>query len=149
MLRYYEQCKGNMDHILNYVECCTAKDGERFAQIIQKAIDEKKVPKYKAFAKTTTLAAHRKRIQNEEKQQAEFDKRRADASTNKKDDSTEALQALIRARQQSRMEAVIDSIISKEKKASKRKQLAEEPEPTEEEFQRARERVLKKQKQKT
>lgn len=138
-----------MDKILTFVECSKAKDGERFAEIIQEAIRAKKVPRYPAFARTTTAEAHRKRIEEEERREKRWDeqqKKRGQSSDNKED----SLQALIAARQKdraSRLDAVIDSIASKEKSKSKKRKHDEldgpDNLPSEEEFQRIQAELTK------
>ncbi|KAL1929289.1 hypothetical protein VTP01DRAFT_2348 [Rhizomucor pusillus] len=149
VLKFYDRCKGNMDKILTFVECSKAKDGERFAEIIQEAIRAKKVPRYPAFARTTTAEAHRKRIEEEERREKQWDeqqKKRCQSSDNKED----SLQALIAARQKdraSRLDAVIDSIASKEKSKSKKRKHDEldgpDNLPSEEEFQRIQAELTK------
>ncbi|KAG0170003.1 hypothetical protein DFQ28_002598 [Apophysomyces sp. BC1034] len=141
VLKYYKRCKGNMNKILNYVECSTEEDGPRLTKIIRKAIDEKEVETYINFAKTTTSAAHKERIKQAKKNAEAFDRQH---KTEKKDES---LKALIMARhtdRKQRMDDVIESLA--EKAGKKRKRAVAEDEPSEEEFQKIQERLLKRKK---
>ncbi|KAF7732105.1 hypothetical protein EC973_006360 [Apophysomyces ossiformis] len=147
VLKYYKQCKGNMNKILNFVECSTEEDGPRLANIIQDAINAKEVEAYPEFAKTTTAAAHRERIK-QAKKNAEAFERQQKKDKKKAKEKDDSLQALIMARQadrKQRMDDVIESIAEKAGKKRKRA-AAENDEPSEEEFQKIQERLLKRKK---
>lgn len=142
VLAAYETCKGNMDNILQIVECSTAVDGERFEKIIRSAIDNKTVPLHKAFDKTTTSKAHKKRMDAEKKEEAAFLRRQKDDKKKEKEDEDSSLLALIQNRAKERhakMNSIIDSI--EQKHGKKRK----EPDmPSEEEFLKLQSKMFKK-----
>ncbi|EPB85519.1 hypothetical protein HMPREF1544_07702 [Mucor circinelloides 1006PhL] len=142
VLAAYETCKGNMDNILQMVECSTAVDGERFEKIIRSAIDNKTVPLHKAFDKTTTSKAHKKRMDAEKKEEAAFLRRQKDDKKKEKEDEDSSLLALIQNRAKERhakMNSIIDSI--EQKHGKKRK----EPDmPSEEEFLKLQSKMFKK-----
>jgi DnaJ family protein C protein 9 len=136
-----------MDHILQSVECSTAIDGERFEKIVRAAIDEKSVPVFKAFDKTTTSKAHQKRIDLEKKEELSFskqqEKEKKKKNTQKQEmDDGSSLLAMIQNRSKERhakMNSIIDSI--EEKHGKKRK----EPDmPSEEEFLKLQAKLFKK-----
>ncbi|KAL9544210.1 hypothetical protein PS6_008882 [Mucor atramentarius] len=138
----YETCKGNMDNILQMVECSTAVDGERFEKMIRLAIDNKTMPLYKAFDKTTTSKAHQKRMDAEKKEEAAFLRRQKVDKKKEKEDEDSSLLALIQNRAKERhakMNSIIDSI--EQKHGKKRK----EPDmPSEEEFLKLQSKMFKK-----
>ncbi len=51
VLAAYEECKGDMDLIIESVPCCTVEDDGRFKEIIDKAIAVGKVEKYEKHEK--------------------------------------------------------------------------------------------------
>lgn len=138
-----------MDNILGTVECSTAVDGERFKKMIRLAINNKTVPNYELFDKTTTSKAHQKRLDAEKKEEAAFLRRQENdkkkkASEKKDDDGDSSLLALIQNRAKERhakMDSIIDSIEQKQKRGKKRK----EPDmPSEEEFLKLQSKLFKK-----
>ncbi|KAI8645861.1 hypothetical protein BD408DRAFT_474281 [Parasitella parasitica] len=146
LLATYVSCKGNMDHILQSVECSSAADGERFAKMIRAAIDEKAVPIFRIFNKTTTSQAHQRRIDAEKKEAAVFakqqekDKKKKKQSKTAQDDSS--LLALIQNRSKERnakMNSIIDSIEGKYGKKRKEPDM-----PSEEEFLKLQAKMFKK-----
>ncbi|CEP19313.1 hypothetical protein [Parasitella parasitica] len=147
LLAAYVSCKGNMDRILQSVECSSAVDGERFEKLIRTAVEEKAVPIFRAFDKSTTPQAHQKRIVTEQKEAAAFEKQQAkDKKKNKEESKTtdddSSLLALIQNRAKERnakMNSIIDSI--EEKHGRKRKELNM---PSEEEFLKLQSKMFKK-----
>ncbi|KAI9487234.1 MAG: hypothetical protein EXX96DRAFT_552321 [Benjaminiella poitrasii] len=169
LLKAYETCKGNMDQILELVECSTARDCKRFEKIIRTAIKQKDVPLYSALDKTTTPRAHQKRIDKELKAEAKFlakqekDKKKGKEESNenrkKKDDDDEAsLLELIQQRNKNReakMNSVIDSILESTKKGNKKRSRQqkdddekEEALPTDEEFEKLQKKLFNKRQKK-
>ncbi|KAI9494236.1 hypothetical protein BDB00DRAFT_819365 [Zychaea mexicana] len=148
VLQAYKSCKGDMDKILNFVECSDANDGERFMTIIRKAIDEGKVPTFPSFSKTTTGKAHQKRIKEQERREKEWDKKHKGKKAAKKGgDEDSDLLAMIQARQKDRashLDALADKIAEKAgKSSSKKRGRVQDDEPSEEEFQRIRAGLMK------
>lgn len=138
-----------MGKILDTIECSTAVDGKRFEKMIRLAIDDKTVPNYELFDKTTTAKAHKKRLDTEKKEEISFlrqqgnDKKKK-ASEKKDDNGDSSLLALMQNRAKERhakMDSIIDSIEQKEKGGKKRKQ----PDmPSEEEFLKLQSKLFKK-----
>jgi DnaJ family protein C protein 9 len=153
LLEAYKTYKGNMDKILEVVECSTAEDGERFAEIIKKAIKSKLVPSFKSFETTTTPQTHKKRIEKAKKAEIEFEKaeqkkKKGKAKTEKEEESD--LLALIQARNKDRhanMNSIIESIEAEakaKKGGKKRKQKEVDDMPSEEEFLKLQESLFNK-----
>ncbi|KAJ8660741.1 hypothetical protein O0I10_003384 [Lichtheimia ornata] len=154
VLRYYQQCNGNMDRILSHVECSELTDGERLAEIIQKAIDRGDATTLKEFKSTTTAKAHRARAKQHQRQLKEWERRQ---KKEKKEEGDQSLLALIQARNKERaakLDALADNIAARAaeassssstnkggKKRTKRQAEAEEG-PSEEEFQKIQERLM-------
>ncbi|KAI9027342.1 DnaJ domain-containing protein, partial [Phycomyces nitens] len=67
VLRFYEQFKGNLDSILDHLECSTGRDGPRVEKIIEKHIQDGATKAYKAFKTTSTPQAHAKRSKKAKK----------------------------------------------------------------------------------
>ncbi|KAI7852126.1 hypothetical protein BDC45DRAFT_444557 [Circinella umbellata] len=148
VLKAFKQYKGDMDKILSVIECSDAKDGERFTTIIQNAIDEGKVTVLPSFSKTTTFKAHQKRIKEQQRREKEWDKKQQQKKNKKKNEGENDLLALIQAKQKdrvSRLDALADKIAKKHKKEN---DLIDNG-PSEEEFQRIQEEMLKKRKRST
>ena len=159
VLRYYQQCNGNMDGILSHVECSELTDGERLAEIIQKAIDRGDATILKEFKSTTTAKAHRARAKQHQRQIKEWNAKQGQENENK--DGDKSLLALIQARSKERaakLDALADNIAARTasssssnkggKKRTKR-QIESEEGPSEEEFQKIQERLMKNKRQKT
>lgn len=138
-----------MGSILEIVECSTAKDGERFENIIRDAIKEGIVPTFKMFEKSVGHREHEKRIMKELKEEKEFQKLQ-EKEKNKKEESS--LLALIQKNAQNRqckMNSIIESIETTARgKTEKRKRGIEEvcDLPSDEEFFKLQEKMFKKQK---
>ncbi|ORX45900.1 DnaJ-domain-containing protein [Hesseltinella vesiculosa] len=155
VLKYYKECKGDMDQMLLFVELSSASDVPRYIKIVQQAIKDKTVANLPAFDKTTTASAQARRLKAEEKRIKEFDQQesaKAKGKKNDKDDEESSLQALILNRaqhRQARFDQVVDNLIAKATpKAKKKKSTAAKrssqhitDEPSEEEFQKARKRL--------
>ena len=141
-----------MDKILSFVECSDAKDGERFATIIQKAIDEGKVTLLPSFSKTTTSKAHQKRIKEQQRREKEWDKKQQKNKKKKKEEENDDLLVLIQAKQKDRvshLDALADKIAAKHKKQNGGNDIYNDDGPSEEEFQRIQAEMLKKRKRNT
>lgn len=151
VLKAYLSSRGRMDRMLLFIEHSTAKDGPRYEKIVLEAIKEKKVPEYKNFSNSTTKEAHKKRIAEEEKERAQFDKKRA--AENKADEESSLLQLIQQKSKdrQAKMNSIIDSIEASTKKKSGKKRQQEEPVgglPSEEEFQKLQEKLFSKKQKK-
>jgi DnaJ family protein C protein 9 len=146
-----------MDKILEVVECSTGYDSERFEKIIREAIKDKTVSLFKLFDTTTTLKAHQKRIEKERKAEEEFEKvqkednKKKENKKKKKEDSTPSLMEMIQSRaieRHAKMNSIIESLeaeaAQKTSKGKKRKQAEEMP--SEEDFLKLQEKMLKKSK---
>lgn len=140
----YKRYKGSMDDILQVIECSVAEDGMRFEKMIREAIEQNQVPTFKKFEKTTTAKAHEKRIKDESKQRADFDKQAAEDM----DSLARAIQKRNKDRQ-NKMESIISSIEVKEKAKSGKKRGHDQVDPgmpTDEEFARIQEQMMKRSK---
>ncbi|KAI9362336.1 hypothetical protein BD770DRAFT_408139 [Pilaira anomala] len=149
VIKAYTKYKGNMDRILQVIECSSAVDGERFEKLIREAIKEKKMTRFPIFDTTTTPKAHKKRIEDDKKRIEEYDKRQKEKE---KDDDSSSLMELIKQRQKTRhanMNSIIESIEASAKKpvgkGKKRKQEADNM-PSEEEFLKLQQSMFKKSK---
>lgn len=157
VLRYYQQCNGNMDRILSHVECSELTDGERLAEIIQKAIDRGDATMLKEFKSTTTAKAHRARAKQHQRQLKEWNAKQG--QENEKKDGDASLLALIQARNKERaakLDALADNIAaraaeasSSTKKGGKKRTKQLDEGPSEEEFQKIQEQLMKNKKRKT
>ncbi|CEJ04716.1 hypothetical protein G6F70_004932 [Rhizopus microsporus] len=144
VLEAYKRYKGSMDDILQVIECSVAEDGMRFEKMIREAIEQNQVPTFKKFEKTTTAKAHEKRIKDESKQRADFDKQAAEDM----DSLARAIQKRNKDRQ-NKMESIISSIEVKEKAKSGKKRGHDQVDPgmpTDEEFARIQEQMMKRSK---
>nr|NP_594359.1 putative DNAJC9 family protein [Schizosaccharomyces pombe]Q9UTQ5.1 RecName: Full=Uncharacterized J domain-containing protein C1071.09c [Schizosaccharomyces pombe 972h-]CAB59885.1 DNAJ domain protein, DNAJC9 family (predicted) [Schizosaccharomyces pombe] len=124
VLKAYEKGKGSMDVILEEVMCCEISDEDRFRQVINNAIKDGKISKYKRFAPNEKKRKRRAKAAEREAQEAEelsmelgldenLKKRRKAGASDE-----EALSALIRSRQKSRMYNLISNLESKYSKSS-------------------------------
>ncbi|KAI8332633.1 DnaJ domain-containing protein [Chlamydoabsidia padenii] len=126
VLKYYTNLKGNMDHILAHVEHSKAADVPRFIDIINTAIQNKKVETYPAFAKTTTKSAQLRRIQKEKAETIAAEKAKAKEkkdTTEKQDDGNDGLDSLkemMKARQVQRKNQMEEMLTKMEEKATKK-----------------------------
>lgn len=150
VIKAYTKCKGNMDKMLQVIECSSAVDSERFEKLIREAIKEKKVTLFPIFDTTTTPKAHKRRIEDDKKRIAEYDERQK--KEKEKDDGSSSLMELIKQRQKTRhanMNSIIESIEASAKrpvgKGKKRKQEADNM-PSEEEFLKLQQSMFKKSK---
>ncbi|KAI7902003.1 uncharacterized protein BX663DRAFT_487267 [Cokeromyces recurvatus] len=153
LLKAYESCKGNMDQILELVECSTARDCKRFEKIIRSAIKEKLVTFYPALDSTTTPRAHKKRIEKELMAERQFLAEQEKDKDNKSDKECSLLE-LIQQRnkdRQAKMDSIIETIEASAKKENKKRKDQEREDerlPTEEEFQRLQRKLFNNKKQK-
>lgn len=158
LLEAYTKFKGNMDKILEVIECSSGYDSKRFETIIRNAIKEKTVKFYKLFDTMTTPKAHQKRIDKEKKEEKEFEKSQKDdleKKENKKkkerEDQEPSLLELIQSRSKERhakMNSIIESIEAEASKRARKGKKRKEPEsmPSEEEFMKLQENMFKKKK---
>lgn len=162
ILAAYEKGKGNMDVVYEVVMLSdVVVDDKRFREIINAAIQEKKVTAYNKFTKESE-SSKRKRTKlakdeaNEAMEYAEelgIKDKLFGGKTSKKDDGQDGLKALIMKRQQDRQEqgdGFLDKLAAKyaepEKKGKrsgkgKKSKQAVDDGPTEEEFQKASARL--------
>ncbi|KAF4447004.1 DnaJ like subfamily C member 9 [Fusarium austroafricanum] len=158
VLDAYEDCEGDMDALYERVILSDVlEDDERFREIIDKAIKNKKVPSFPAYAKETKKKREgRIKKAREEATEAEdyakelgvHDKLFGDKKGKKKKgkgSSEGDLAALIQKRQQARSESFLDHLAekygAKENKGKKGKKRPVEDEPSEEAFQAAASRL--------
>ncbi|KAJ1647757.1 hypothetical protein IWQ61_010062, partial [Dispira simplex] len=131
----YRESRGDMDKILNAVPLCTVEDESRFRDILDRAIADKKVPKYMAYrAFSTEKHAKRRAAAEKEAREAEAlakelgltdrlgqdglhrNKRRRNETRDTsegEEDSTAGLQALIQKRSKHRMDDLIANLEAK------------------------------------
>lgn len=141
-----------MDKILQVVECSTAMDGQRFEKIIRLAIKEKIVASFKSFETTITPKAHQKRVDKEQKEEADYEAYNKEKKVNKdKEKDSPSLMDLIQQRSKERhanMNNIIESTEAAAKqdegKGKKRKQKETDGMPSEEEFLKLQESMFKK-----
>jgi len=154
----YNQSKGDLEFIMDNIPLCTADDYPRFVEIIDKAIEEKKIKKYKKYNNNYKLAM-KARKEFEEKEKKKFEKEQAKEKKNKKgkkkEESIDDLALMIQTNRKRRMDSAIDSILekygkeeNKKRKTNKRSSKKNVPmdEPSEEEFQRLQEKLFGKEK---
>lgn len=158
LLEAYTRYKGDMDKILEVVECSSGYDSKRFETIIRNAVKEKTVKFYKLFDTMTTPKAHQKRIDKEKKEEKEFEKAQKDDLKKKeskkkkeKEDQEPSLLEMIQSRSKERhakMNSIIESIEAEASKKAGKGKKRKEPEsmPSEEEFMKLQEQMFKKKK---
>ncbi|KAI9321746.1 hypothetical protein BX666DRAFT_1905254 [Dichotomocladium elegans] len=162
VLKVYEQCKGDMNEMLNHIEVSEVTDGERFAIICQKAIDAGEIKEYRKFKETTTAKAHEARRKNHEKELKAWEKRHGKKQKKKEgggkeDEEEPSLLALIQARRKDRasqLDNLADAIAARaaaaegsNSKKRKRQNIPEDEGPSEEEFQRIQAKLMQNKKQ--
>ncbi|OBT41056.1 hypothetical protein VE00_08392 [Pseudogymnoascus sp. WSF 3629] len=161
VLAAYEKGKGDMDVVYEMVMLSdVVVDDKRFREIINTAIQEKKVEAYTKFTKESE-SSKRKRTKaakdeaNEAMEYAEelgIKDKLFGGKKSKKDDGQDGLKALIMKRQQDRQEqgdGFLDRLAAKYAEPEKKKRAgkgkkgktAGEDEPTEEDFQKASARL--------
>lgn len=130
----YNEYKGDMVKILESIMLATDEDYDRFYEYLKKCIETGELKKYPAFKKETKKAK-KKRLKQAQQEQKEFEelkqlinKKKGKNSLMKAQKSFEELTAKIKAKYSESNEEL-------------------ENEPTEEEFQKARERLNKRRKQ--
>lgn len=153
LINAYKKFKGNMDKMLQVVECSTAMDGQRFEKLIRKAIKEEAVTVFKSFETTTTTKAHQMRIEKEQTDEVDYESQKKEKK--EKEKVSPSLMELIQQRSKDRhikMNSIIESIEAAEKKdegkGKKRKQKETDSMPSEEEFLKLQESMFKKSKSK-
>ncbi|OUM62822.1 hypothetical protein PIROE2DRAFT_10801 [Piromyces sp. E2] len=146
----YVKSKGDLEYIMDNIPLCTAEDYPRFVEIIDKAIEEKKVKKYKKY-NNDYEEAMKARKDFEEKEKIKFEKAQAKEKKNQKDD----LALIIQNNRKRRMESVFDNLLEKYDKAEnkkkrtskgKNKKSPAEDLPSEEEFLKLQEKLFGKKK---
>jgi DnaJ family protein C protein 9 len=152
----YERCKGDMDLIYESAMLSDVlEDDERFRQIIDEAIKKEDVPALPAYKKETKKKREaRVKAAKAEAGEAEDyakelgvhdklfgNKKAKKGGKSSKENSEDALAALIQKRQQDRSESFLDHLAEKygatSKKVKKGNKRAMEEEPSEEAFQAA------------
>jgi DnaJ homolog subfamily C member 9 len=157
LLAAYEEYKGNMDKIYETVMLSNVlEDDERFRSIIDAAIAEEDVPKFKKYKNESQAKkdARVKRARQEAGEAEEYakelgvhDKLFGKKNKSKKDSEAD-LAALIRMRQDGRA-SFLDNLaekygaVPKTKKKGKKRAVSDEDEPDEEAFQAAAAKLKK------
>jgi DnaJ family protein C protein 9 len=151
ILAAYEQSEGDMDAVFESVMCSEVlADEDRFGKIIDEAIAKGEVEAYEKFTKEGKQSrARRKANAKKEEQEAReyardlgvedklFGKKDGSNKKSKKGgDDTDALQALIQQRQQSRAQNFFDDLEAKYSGGSKKAKRKVTDEPPEEAFQK-------------
>ncbi|EPY51532.1 DNAJC9 family DNAJ domain-containing protein [Schizosaccharomyces cryophilus OY26] len=119
VLEAYKRRKGSMDGILEEVMCSEISDEERFRSMIDEAISQGIVPKYKRYKPNEKARKKRVRASEKEAQEAEELAKELglDEKLNKRkktdESGEEALGALIRSRQKNRMDDMITALENK------------------------------------
>ncbi|EPX73880.1 DNAJC9 family DNAJ domain-containing protein [Schizosaccharomyces octosporus yFS286] len=119
VLEAYKRRKGSMDGILEEVMCSEISDEERFRHMIDEAISQGVVPKFKLYKPNAKSKKKRLRAAEREAQEAEELAKELglDEKLNKRkktDQSDEdSLGAIIRSRQKNRMEDMITAMENK------------------------------------
>ncbi|XP_066522614.1 dnaJ homolog subfamily C member 9 [Hoplias malabaricus] len=104
--RLYLLHEGDMDQIMDSALCCEHDDEPRVRDILQRAIDSKDIPAYKAFTnENAKKKANRKRKAKKEQQEAEEARKELGM------DAEDSLVAMIQQRQKSK-EKGFNSLIS-------------------------------------
>ncbi|EMR09957.1 hypothetical protein PNEG_01715 [Pneumocystis murina B123] len=123
----YEQFKGSMTDIFSYVLCSNVlSDEERFRAMIDEGIKRKELKKYKNYTQETfsQRLKRRKKAEKEAEEAEQLTKELGLDKTLKKIKTEDDLQALIKQRQSTRMETLINSLETKygssKKKTSKK-----------------------------
>lgn len=110
----YLEFEGDMDEIMENVLCCTAEDEERFVETLQELINAGELPDFDAFSKESKKKkAARKRKAKKEEKEAEEMREELYKNAPVKDDSENALAALIQNRQGQRMDSLMASLEAK------------------------------------
>lgn len=165
MLAAYEKGKGDMDVVYEMVMLSdVVVDDERFREIINTALQDKKATAYNKFTKESESSKRKrtKLAEDEANEAMEYAKELGikdklfGGKASKKDDGQDGLKALIMKRQQDRQaqgDGFLDRLAAKyaepEKKGkrgakAKKNKAAMEDEPTEEEFAKASARLAEK-----
>ncbi|KAJ2780210.1 hypothetical protein GGI15_003617 [Coemansia interrupta] len=135
ILAAYTTHAGDLDLIFTEVLLAEVDDEPRFVEIIEKAIDDKKIKRTKAYKKSKKLSSERRAKANDEAEEAEAlrkelgldeklrkikkdskksgKRKRSEASDDDENSDDGAFKALIRQRETSRMSSIIASIEEK------------------------------------
>ncbi|KAK4459280.1 hypothetical protein QBC42DRAFT_274787 [Cladorrhinum samala] len=157
LLAAYEEFEGDMDKVYESVMLSDViDDDERFRAIIDQAIRDGEVEKYKKYAKETKKARDG-RVKNARKEAKEAEELAKELGVDKKlkggkkgGGGEDALAALIRGNQAKRagmFDALAEKYGAKEKSGKggkKRKVVEEEPEIDDDEFERVQKEMMKK-----
>ncbi|KTW25964.1 hypothetical protein T552_03238 [Pneumocystis carinii B80] len=112
----YEQFKGSMTEIFSHVLCSNVlSDEERFRAMIDEGIKNKELKKYKNYTQETSSQRRRRRknAEKEAEEAEELTKELGLDKTLKKIKTEDDLQALIKQRQSTRMETLINNLEAK------------------------------------
>ncbi|XP_077867448.1 dnaJ homolog subfamily C member 9-like isoform X2 [Saccoglossus kowalevskii] len=108
----YMSCQGDMEMILNTVLCATFEDEDRFQTILKDCVDKTELPPFDAFTKENKkMKKARKKKAMAEAAEAEDVAKRLGLG-----DSEDALQAMIKRKQNSRQQEMNDFFSSLEAK---------------------------------
>jgi DnaJ family protein C protein 9 len=120
VIKAYNDSKGDMDYILENVLCCNVEDEDRFRDIIEEAIQEKKVKRYAKFKKNEKITKKRKKLAQDEAKEAEEYQKELGL-----DGSEQALAKLIKEKSEKRMNDLIENLeakyVNKSEKTKKKK----------------------------
>lgn len=131
ILEAYEDAQGDMDVVFeSVIHSQIEEDEKRFRKVIDAAIEEDQVPKFKKYTKETEKA--KKQRQKKAKKEAVQAEAAAKELGLKKDSDESSLQALILKRQRDRGASFLDKL--EEKYAPKAKKGKKQGEPSEEAF---------------
>ncbi|KAI7872951.1 DnaJ domain-containing protein [Spinellus fusiger] len=159
ILTLYQRSKGNLDTLLLHLEYSTAEDCHRIEKIIRHAISSEEVPFYKALDTTTTPAAYKRRDKAAKKDRDTFEREHTNPTdpTDPTEQTKNSLATVLQKCRQDRERGMDQWIKAMEAKASRQqktsvrgsKQTPSHSEPSEEEFERIQQSLLKNKKQKT
>ena len=116
----YEAAKGDMDQILGDVMCATLDDEQRFAEKLEKLIEEGNLKEYPAFKKMMTKSAKSKRASKARKEAKEAEELSKELGFG----ANCSLETMIMKRQAARAkegESFLDQLAAKYAKPSKKK----------------------------
>ncbi|UPR00757.1 DnaJ-like protein [Chloropicon primus] len=159
LLRYYGEFEGDMDKVFCYVLCSRpAEDGPRFLEVVRAAVGAGEVAdhggpgtRFERWARkqggASSKKARAKKIGKLHQEKKKKKKKGSGAG------GLDSLALQIRAKQRGRMESLLGSLedkygSDKEKKSNKKSRKGKKKggaEPTEEEFEKARQRLLQQQ----
>jgi DnaJ family protein C protein 9 len=141
-----------MDKILEVIECSESSDTERFVVMLEEGIANSELTLLNNFKKSTTKQAHERRLKKAEKEHNKASKKaKAKKGGKKPQDDVDSLSLLIQQKSQDRKRKMDDILESMEKKALKghHEKVEEQGDlPTDDEFNKLQEKLMKRQSKK-